>query len=146
MGFSKFSVDAGISYRASLAVLLLILCLNAAMAGTTAFYGPKFDRHLVVKLVEEPSLTFRILAPATIEDRNVESAWLAFYERPFKGLDQPRLPVHYDEINLDRDGDKIVGEFRLAKLHPESFVTVRVHLDSMCEATAEMLVQPPQTD
>ena len=120
--------------------------MESRLAAVTAFYGPEFDKHLVVEMVEESSLTFRVLAPAIIEDRNVESAWLAYYERPFKGLDQPRLPVHYDEINLNRDGDKFVGEFRLAKLRPELFVTVRIHLDGMCGATAEMLVQPPQTD
>ena len=127
-------------------MLLVSLGASSAMACATAFYGPEFDRHLVVEIVEESPLSFRVIAPAIIEDRNVESAWLAYYEKPYKGLDQPRGPVHYDEVVLDRDGDRFVGEFDLSKLQPELFVTIRVHLDGWCGATAEKLVPLPQND
>lgn len=135
-------IKIGFHFRSVL--LFFSLSIFSADACLIPAFGPEFDKHVVVETVDQSMLTFRVITPPTIEDRDVESAWLAYYEKPFIGFDQPRLPVHYDKLKLKRKGEQLVGEIKLTKLQPHLFATVRIRLGGLCGATAEALVTPKQ--
>ena len=132
-------ITLNIGVRALAVALGYVAAANACM---TSAFGPEFDKHVIVETLDESRRKFRVSVPSVIEDRNVETAWLAYYERPFHGFDQPRLPVHYDEVELKRERDQFVGEFTLEKLEPHLYATIRINLDGLCGATAQALVPP----
>ena len=132
----------------SLSVLALSLLPLNADGCATSNHGSEFDAHLKLEVVDRSSKKYRIVAPLRIGERKILSAWLAYYERPFSGLDQPRLPIYYDEIPLTSRSNEKVGTFKLTKTQPSLYATVRVQYDGFCGAVAEIVVDqsPPESN
>ncbi len=114
---------------------------QSALACATPLSGPEFDKHLRIETVDEQSGKYRVIALKKIDDRNAEFAALAYYEKPFQGLDKPRMPIHFDEIELAEEGPNLMAVFDLAKARPDLYATVRVRYGGFCTPWAELVVE-----
>ena len=113
---------------------------QSVLACTIPLSGPEFDRHLRIEAIDEQSGEYRVVAPKKLGDRNAEFAALAYYEKPFQGLNKARLPIHFDEIELVEEGSHLIGVFTIAKALPNLYATVRIRYDGFCTPTAESVV------
>ena len=105
-------------------------------------FGPEFDSHLKLELVDPATRSYKVVAPDKIGDLTVGRAWLVFFPQPYPGPDKPRGPLDSIEIELTDVPDGKVGRFQVPEIQPSLYASVEVHYHGGCGAVAEVLINP----
>lgn len=119
---------------------------NPTTACTIPFYGPQYDSQLRIELIDRRLRKYRVIAPQTIDEFDIQGASLLYYDR---NLDVPEgisIALYELELAIEQNGDTVFIEFQTSETAENLFARVHVFYDGVCPTIAEIVIDPLLTD